>query len=206
MLTFARRVLLSSFATLLLVLPAQAQLSALPPEVAEQVRAMGPVIDPPKTAPIFTPFQQKEPYLGTIVHRDVAYGPDDRNKLDIFIREPQNSQLRPVLIFVHGGAYVAGNKRTGTSPYYDNIMLAALKNGFIGVNITYRIAPAHPFPAAAEDVSKAVQWILTKIRAQGGDPARIFLWGQSAGAAHVGNYIAMTQLTDRKASASTAQS
>jgi acetyl esterase/lipase len=194
MLTFARKVLLSGLAVLLPVPSAQAQLSALPPEVAERVRALGPVIDPPKTAPIFAPFQQKEPYASIIVHRDVAYGPDDRNKLDLFISEPQNSRLRPVVIFVHGGAHVAGNKRTGTSPFYDNIMLAALKQGFIGVNMTYRLAPAHPFPAAAEDVSKAVQWVLANIQAQGGDPARVFLWGHSAGATNAGHYIAMPQL------------
>jgi acetyl esterase/lipase len=174
------------------LLPAQAQLSALPPEVAEQVRALGPVIDPPKTAPIFAPLQQKEPYQGVTVKRDVAYGPDDRNKLDVFTPEKAEG-TRPVLIFVHGGAYVAGNKRTGTSPFYDNIMLAAVKHGFIGVNMTYRIAPAHPYPAATEDLSKAVQWVLANIAASGGDPSRVFLWGQSAGGAHAGNYIAHTQ-------------
>jgi acetyl esterase/lipase len=192
MLTFARKVLLSGFVVLLPALPAQAQLSALPPEVAAQVRALGPVIDPSKTAPIFAPFQQKEPYEGVAVKRDIAYGPDDRNKLDVFAPEKTNG-TRPVLIFVHGGAYVAGNKRTGTSPFYDNIMLAAVKNGFVGVNITYRLAPAHPYPAATEDLSKAVQWVLANIAASGGDPNRVFLWGQSAGAAHAGNYIAHTQ-------------
>jgi acetyl esterase/lipase len=179
-------------AALFAALPVQAQISALPPEVAEQVRALGPVIDPPKTAPIFAPFQQKEPYEGVVVKRDIAYGADDRNKLDIFTPEKADG-TRPVLIFVHGGAYVAGNKRAGTSPFYDNIMLAAVKNGFVGVNITYRVAPAHPYPAATEDLSRAVQWVLANVAASGGDPNRVFLWGQSAGAAHVGNYIAHTQ-------------
>lgn len=181
-------VLLASFA-----IPVQAQLSALPPEVTEQVRALGRVIDPPKTAPIFAPFQQKEPYAGVAVQRDVAYGADERNKLDIFVSDTKSSELRPVLIFVHGGGYIAGSKRTGTSPFYDNIMLAAVKHGFVGVNFTYRLAPAHPFPAATEDLSKAVQWVLDNIKAQGGDPSRVYLWGQSAGATHVGNYIAHTQ-------------
>jgi acetyl esterase/lipase len=181
-------------ASICAALPAQAQLSALPAEVAEKVRALGPVIDPPKTAPIFAPFQQKEPYEGVAVKRDIAYGSDERNRLDVFAPEKAEASPRPVLIFVHGGAYIAGHKRTGTSPFYDNIMLAALKNGFVGVNITYRLAPAHPFPAAHEDISKAVQWVLANIAASGGDPARVFLWGQSAGAAHVGNYIAHAQV------------
>jgi acetyl esterase/lipase len=189
---FARGLVVAGIA-LLISFGANAQISALPPEVAAQVRALGPVIDPPKTAPIFAPFQQKEPYEGVAVKRDIAYGPDDRNKLDVFTPEKTESAPRPVLIFVHGGAYVAGNKRAGTSPFYDNIMLAALKNGFVGVNTTYRVAPAHPYPAATEDLSKAVQWVLDNIASHGGDPARIFIFGQSAGAAHVANYIAHKQ-------------
>ncbi|MBY0531719.1 MAG: alpha/beta hydrolase [Xanthobacteraceae bacterium] len=188
---FALRV--TALSAALFAAPAQAQLSALPAEAAEQVRALGPVIDPPKTGAIFAPFQQKEPYEGVAVKRDIAYGPDERNKLDVFTPEKADGTPRPVIIFVHGGAYVAGNKRTGTSPFYDNIMLAAVKNGFVGVNMTYRLAPAHPYPAATEDLSKAVQWVLENIAANGGDPSRVFLWGQSAGGAHAGNYIAHTQ-------------
>jgi len=188
----ASRIALPGVLLLSMLLPAKAQLSTLPPEVAEQVRALGPVIDPPKTAPIFAPFQQKEPYEGVAVKRDIAYGPDERNKLDVFAPEKADG-ARPVIIFVHGGAYIAGNKRTGTSPFYDNIMLAVVKSGFVGVNMTYRLAPAHPFPAATEDLSKAVQWVLENIAASGGDPSRVYLWGQSAGATHVGNYIAHAQ-------------
>ncbi len=189
-----QRTLLSAAAVLLGLCAANAQISALPPEVAEKVQALGRVIDPPKTAPIFAPFQQKEPYAGVTVQRDIAYGPDERNKLDLFVGERRATELRPVVIFVHGGAHVGGNKRTGTSPFYDNIMLAAVKQGFIGVNMTYRLAPAHPFPAAAEDISKAVQWVQENIQTHGGDPARVFLWGQSAGATNVGHYISMSQL------------
>lgn len=168
---------------------AHAQISALPAEIAQKVRELGPVIDPPKTAPLFAPLQQKEPYAGVTVKRDIAYGPDDRNKLDVFLPEKRDA-ARPVLIFVHGGAYIAGNKRTGASPFYDNILLAAVKNGFVGVNITYRLAPAHPWPAGTEDVAKAVQWVLASIAAEGGDPKRVFLMGHSAGAVHVANYVA----------------
>jgi acetyl esterase/lipase len=193
MTVFARSFLLACSALFISIPLTHAQISALPPEVAEQVRALGPVIDPPKTAPIFAPFQQKEPYEGVAVKRDVAYGPDERNKLDVFTPAKADAAPRPVLIFVHGGAYIGGNKRAGASPFYDNILLAAAANGFVGVNMTYRIAPAHPYPAGTEDVAKAVQWVLDNIAASGGDPARVFLVGHSAGAVHVGNYIAHKQ-------------
>lgn len=191
--TLAHRFLLACSLLLFSTPLAYAQLSALPPEVAEKVRELGVVIDPPKTAPIFAPFQQKEPYEGVAVKRDIAYGPDDRNKLDVFTPAKAEAGPRPVLIFVHGGAYIAGNKRTGASPFYDNILLAAVANGFVGVNMTYRIAPAHPYPAGTEDVAKAVQWVQDNIAANGGDPARVFLVGHSAGAVHVGNYVAHKQ-------------
>ena len=99
------------------------------------------------------------------------------------------SPPRPVLIFVHGGAFVAGNKHDPGSPFYDNIMLWAVKNGFVGVNITYRLAPQAMWPAGAEDLASAVQWVSDKIAARGGDPARLYLMGHSAGAVHVASYV-----------------
>jgi acetyl esterase/lipase len=94
-----------------------------------------------------------------------------------------------VLIFIHGGGFVAGNKRNPGSPFYDNIMLWAVKNGFVGVNATYRLAPQFAWPAGPEDLASTVQWVSEKIAERGGDPARIFLMGQSAGAIHVAGYV-----------------
>ncbi|QWG25950.1 alpha/beta hydrolase [Bradyrhizobium sediminis] len=168
---------------------AWAQESPMPPEVAAKLLEMGRVIDPPKTFALYAPLQEKEPYHGVKVERDVKYGPADRNLLDIFVPETVAS-ARPVLIFVHGGAYVGGNKRTTpTSPFYDNIMLWAAKNGFVGVNVNYRLAPLDPWPAGAEDLATAVQWIADKIGERGGDPGRIYLTGHSTGAVHVASYV-----------------
>jgi triacylglycerol lipase len=68
-------------------------------------------------------------------------------------------------------------------------MLWAVKNGFVGVNATYRLAPQSPWPAGAEDLAAVVQWVSDKIAERGGDPARIYLMGQSAGAVHVASYV-----------------
>jgi acetyl esterase/lipase len=64
-----------------------------------------------------------------------------------------------------------------------------VKNGFIGVNITYRLAPQFPWPAGAEDVASAVQFVSKEITERGGDPSRVYLMGHSAGAIHVANYV-----------------
>jgi triacylglycerol lipase len=178
-----------STAFLALLLCACAQ---MPPDVAERVKAIGPVIDPPKTAAIYAPFQQKEPYAGVQVLRDLKYGPDARHALDVFIPDG-GAGPRPVLMFVHGGAFVAGNKRAPGSPFYDNIMLAATREGIIGVNMTYRLAPQHKWPAGASDVGLAVKWVREVIGRYGGDPRHVYLMGHSAGAVHVASYLAFPE-------------
>ena len=180
---------LAAAALLLASSTALAQQGPMPDDIAWKLIEIGPVIDPAKTAALYAPLQQKEPYAGVKVERDVKYGPAELNRLDIFAPDVA-APARPILIFVHGGGFIRGSKRgPNASPFYDNIMLWAAKNDFIGVNIDYRLAPASPWPAAAEDLGLAVQWVAQNIAARGGDPARVFLMGHSAGAAHVASYV-----------------
>ena len=165
-----------------------AEESPMPPEIAAKLRELGRVIDPPNTRLLYAPLQEKEPYPDVKVERDIKYGPADRNLLDVFMPEAPSSG-RPVLMFVHGGAFIGGNKRMPGTPFYDNVMLWAVKNGFVGVNITYRLAPQFPWPAGAQDVATAVQWVSDKISERGGDPAHVYLMGHSAGAIHAASYV-----------------
>jgi acetyl esterase/lipase len=171
------------------VVSARAADSPMPRDIAKKIAELGRVIDPPAIAKLYAPLQQTEPYFGVRIERDLKYGPAERNLLDIFM--PQNVTTgRPVLIFAHGGAFIGGNKRrTPNSPFYDNIMLWAVKNGFIGVNMTYRLAPQFPWPSGAEDIASAVKWVSDGITERGGDPSRIYLMGHSAGAIHVASYV-----------------
>src|ERR1700704_5995509 len=153
---------------------ARAEGSPMPEEIAWKLLELGRAIDLPKTALLWEPLQEKEPYRGVKIERDVKYGAADRNLLDVFTPETASSP-RPVLIFVPGGGFVAGNKRTSGSPFYDNIMLWAVKNGFVGVNVTYRLAPQAVWPAGAEDLAAAVQWVADKINERGGGPAGAIL-------------------------------
>ena len=124
----------------------------------------------------------------TKVTGDVSYGPDERNRLDVFARDGLAGA--PVLVFVHGGGFVMGDKHTEGSPFYSNVGDYAARQGWVGVTMTYRLAPAHKFPSGAEDVALVVQWLRDNVARYGGDPARIVLSGQSAGAAHVASYVA----------------
>jgi acetyl esterase/lipase len=182
------------------VTAAWAEGSPMPDEIAWRLQELGQVIEPPKTAALYAPLQEKEPYQGVKTERDIKYGAADRNLLDVFMPETA-SPSRPVLIFVHGGGFIAGNKRGPGSPFYDNIMLWAVKNGFVGVNMTYRLAPQSPWPAAAEDLSAAVRWVTDNIASRGGEPARIYLMGHSAGAIHVATYLAHPEFWGPKGNA-----
>ncbi|MWV29015.1 alpha/beta hydrolase [Aurantiacibacter rhizosphaerae] len=125
---------------------------------------------------------------GTDVTRDLAYGPDERHRLDVFTQgSPAGA---PVLVYVHGGGFVMGDKHTEGSAFYSNIGDFAARMGWVGVTMTYRLAPAHRFPSGVEDMTLFVDWLRDNIGQHGGDPAKIVLMGQSAGASHIANYLA----------------
>jgi acetyl esterase/lipase len=97
---------------------------------------------------------------------------------------------KPVLVFVHGGGFSRGAKHTPGSFPYDNVALWAADHGLVGVTINYRLAPQFQWPSGIEDLAQAVAWLKAHAAEYGGDPDKIFLWGHSAGAAHVGDYVA----------------
>ncbi|MGL5168971.1 MAG: alpha/beta hydrolase [Afipia sp.] len=180
------------------IFPIDGSGSQVSPDIAAKLSEIGRVIDPPKTASLYVGLHEKEPYSGVSFTRDVKYGVDDRNILDIAAEEPRSSLARPVLLFVHGGGFVAGNKRSNpTSPFYDNVMLFAARNGMVGVNMTYRLAPANPWPAGAQDVGAAVSWVRDNIAKFGGDPAHVVIVGHSSGAFHVASYLAHSEFQVR---------
>jgi acetyl esterase/lipase len=171
----------------------------MPPDIAEKVAAMGRVVDPENTGKLYAPLQEKEPYAGVKVSRDVKYGPDERNVVDIFVPETGPTG-RAVLMFVHGGGMIRGNKRPPGSAFYDNVMLFAVRHGMVGVNVEYRLAPQHAWPAGNEDLGAAIRLVADKAAELGADPNRIFLMGHSAGATHVASYVSHPEFHGPKGS------
>jgi acetyl esterase/lipase len=94
----------------------------------------------------------------------------------------------PVLVFVHGGAFTRGAKSVD-GEIYDNVLYWFARQGFVGVNVEYRLAPQARFPAGAEDVAAATQWVAENIARHGGQPQKIVLMGHSAGGSHVASYL-----------------
>jgi triacylglycerol lipase len=123
------------------------------------------------------------------VARNVAYGPAERNILDVVTAKDMEAN-RPVVIFVHGGGFGGGNKSADNTPFYDNIPYWIASQGLVGVNINYRYAPATQWPGGIEDLNLLMDWVKANIAQYGGDPNRVFFWGKSTGASHIADYLA----------------
>src|SRR5579863_7749399 len=80
--------------------------AAVPPEIASQLRDIGRGVCVPETAKIYRPLHGNPPYAGVSIARDISFGPDPKNVLDVFSAE-KGGGSKTVLIYVSGGA---GNK------------------------------------------------------------------------------------------------
>jgi acetyl esterase/lipase len=139
---------------------------------------------------LYAALHEKEPFADVEVIRDLRYGDDERHRLNVFQAKGATKAARPVLVFVHGGGFIGGDKSMPGMPFYDNVGVWGARHGLVGVNITHRLAPNYPWPSGSEDVAAALEWIRKNIGAHGGDPQQVLLMGQSAGAAHVAQFLA----------------
>lgn len=110
----------------------------------------------------------------------VSYGPDPAQTLDIF-RPKQNAANLPVLIFVHGGSW-----QDGRGQDYGFVGRAFAAQGYLTLVISYRLLPQHAYPDFIVDVAMATAWANHHASAYGGDGAKVYLVGHSAGAYNIG--------------------
>ena len=109
--------------------------------------------------------------------RDLAYGPDPRQTLDVYTPDKKASGPMPVLVFFYGGGWTSGHRQD-----YGFAGQALASRGFVTVVPDYRLAPANPYPDFVTDAASAVRWARDHAAEYGGDPTRIVLAGHSAGA------------------------
>ena len=117
----------------------------------------------------------------------LAYGPESRQELDLYVPEAPASEPRAVVVFIHGGSWATGSKNQ-----YRFVGSSLAEQGFIAVLPNYRLSPAVTFPAFVEDAAQAVAWTLQNIERYGGDPRRVFVMGHSAGA-HIALLLVLDQ-------------
>ena len=127
--------------------------------------------------------------LADVPYRD---GPDSdavKHRLDFFLPAGEGW---PVLIFVHGGGWTAGDKglMAGGADVYRNIGRFYASQGIGTAVISYRLQPAVTWREQVDDVAHAVAWVKAHAASHGGDPGSLFLMGHSAGA-QLSAYLAL---------------
>jgi acetyl esterase/lipase len=166
-------------------------LGNLPASARRQFAEIGPIWgrDIPRHRDLvlqaYRPLLAAAPKANVTVTPDIPYGADPRQVLDVY--RHRDAVDSPVVIFVHGGAFVRGDKDVD-GEVYANVLYYFARHGFLGVNMEYRRAPEFKYPGGAQDVAAAVAWTRTHAREHGGNPERIFLVGHSAGGTHVASY------------------
>jgi arylformamidase len=125
-------------------------------------------------SPLGEAYQARIFALGEGIHgEEFAYGDDPYQSLEIFEAERPTGD---VLLFMHGGGWTSGYKEwmSFMAPAFNAL-------GVTFVSAGYRLAPGHVFPAGFEDAADACAWVVRHIAAHGGDAARVFVGGHSAG-------------------------
>ncbi|MEI2706312.1 MAG: alpha/beta hydrolase [Ilumatobacteraceae bacterium] len=123
---------------------------------------------------------------GIEIERDVAYGPDKRQRVDIY-RPAGSPEGRPVLLYIHGGGWVSGDKRTQAL----TLLHEAARRGYVVVSANYRLAPRNKYPLWVQDVKAALVWVRATIAQYGGNPQWVAVAGGSAGG-HLAAVLATT--------------
>jgi acetyl esterase/lipase len=160
--------------------------------VMARLRALGDEFTPAQivaSRELYAPLVSGPADVGAVVERDQSYGPDPKQRLDVFHRGDVAAQ-RPVVVFVHGGGFTQGDKGAADAPFFNNFGAWAVRAGFVGVTMTYRLAPAHQWPSGSQDIASAAQWLAANAARFGGSPERIVMVGTSAGATHIAGYFA----------------
>ena len=112
------------------------------------------------------------------VIRDVEYAKVDSISLtlDLYLPEKTSSSALPLVVWVHGGAWRAGNKKSGEGAA--ELLVPA---GYVVASVRYRLSQEAKFPAQIHDVKGAIRWLRTHADEYNIDAARIGAWGPSAG-------------------------
>lgn len=185
-------------ATLDLVPPS---LSELAPDLLQSLREWGPLWHHDIVAGRDAMYAAFAPHLaqaeadtlaaGVVnLARDEPYGAHARQVLDVYAPAlPEHAHTPwPVMVFVHGGAFVRGDKEHPCG-IYRNVALDFARHGWLAINVEYRLAPEAAWPEGAVDVREAVWWAQAQAARLGGDAKRIFLVAHSAACAHTATAV-----------------
>ena len=122
-----------------------------------------------------------------VFERDIEFANPDSQHLHVNVARPKGGDgLRPAVVCIHGGGFRAGKRES-----YDRLCVTLAERGYVAITVTYRLAPAYPFPAAVLDCKAAVRWLRANAAKYHVDPARIGVTGGSAGG-HLAQFLGVT--------------
>ena len=118
-----------------------------------------------------------------VVRRDIAYLSDGNRLHGLDVYAPSGARNAPVIVFVHGGYWVGGDKdyHPTITGLYGSVGRALAALGVVVVIPNYRLVPETDIAGELDDVCAAVKWTETHVAESGGDPQRLYLMGHSAG-------------------------
>lgn len=155
------------------------------------IAGLGRTLGPAVLADVHALYRERQDRLAAgqpAAATDRAYGPDPRQRLDLYAPTP-GRRAAPVLLWVHGGGFLRGGKGGPGDPWNAHVGRWAARSGLLGAVMTYRLAPDHVWPAGSDDVGLAIDWLRDHVADHGGDPERIVVMGTSAGATHVAGHL-----------------
>ena len=144
---------------------------------------------------IFYPTQNMMKFPDVVSKRDVSYGDNPKNKLDLYYRKDiiNDGKKHPVILYIHGGGFIMGDKkcRVSISEYYAN-------KGYFVCCINYRLPPEVAFPELVYDSVYALNYIGVLAEKYNFDLDNIFITGDSSGAFST-SYLAAMKYDDELA-------
>ncbi len=212
-----RGILIAAAVALIACAAATTARAQVPANIEAGLQKMGRIVDPGCTAVLYRPLMPKKDivdqlaemkaenkpssevpiYPGITIFRDVSFGPNPKDVVDIFTADKGRAS-RPVLLYIPGGV---GNKielqNRAANAFYDNIGRWATQHGMVAAIMQrHGQAPgAKPdYYAGAKDVAAAIEFLQQNIATYNGDATRVFAWAQSAGNGPLGIYAGHPEL------------
>jgi len=111
--------------------------------------------------------------------RDIAYAGSEhpRQRLDLFVPRQLGNAPRPLVVYIHGGGWQSGDRRSGWS----KLRSLVERGTYVGASVGYRLSGDAFWPAQIHDCAAAIRWLKANAEQYGIDPNRIAVWGDSAG-------------------------
>ena len=124
---------------------------------------------------------------GVVFEQGIEYANPDNQHLQVNLARPKDGVGPfPAVVCIHGGGFRAGKRES-----LDKLCLTLAQRGYVAITVTYRLAPAYPFPAAVHDCKAAVRWLRANAQKYGVDPKRVGVTGGSAGG-HLAQFLGVT--------------